>query len=96
VSNLSPDPNARVHAWPSGVARPDAGNNFSSAILSPATHPTDRPPQVYAGRVPPGRSTVPARLPVTLTHRLASATGDELVLVMSDGTRETWTRARAG
>jgi hypothetical protein len=30
-----------------------------------------------------------------LTYRLNSITANELVLVMSDGTRETWTRARA-
>jgi hypothetical protein len=30
-----------------------------------------------------------------LTYRLESITADEMVLVMSDGTRETWTRARA-
>jgi len=36
-------------------------------------------------------------LPVNggLTYRLDSITASELVLVMSDGTRETWTRAPA-
>jgi hypothetical protein len=28
-------------------------------------------------------------------YRLESITGDEMVLVMSDGSRETWTRAPA-
>jgi hypothetical protein len=31
----------------------------------------------------------------TLTYGLDSITADEMVLVMSDGTRETWTRAPA-
>jgi len=31
-----------------------------------------------------------------LSYRLDSITANELVLVMSDGTRETWTRAPAG
>jgi hypothetical protein len=30
-----------------------------------------------------------------LAYRLESITGDDLVLVMPDGTRETWTRAAA-
>src|SRR5262245_59739775 len=30
-----------------------------------------------------------------LTYRLESITADQMVLVMSDGTRETWTRAPA-
>jgi hypothetical protein len=65
-------------------------------MVYPGRGNRDRP---RTGRLLEGCSTVlrSFRFPYNgaISYRLESITDDELVLVMSDGTRETWTRAPA-